>query len=75
VSGVVDLDGYDRALRQQPDHGAAADARDRLSGARAARERKYRRVAAGAAIGLLLGWIALLLRSRRRGAVQAANAG
>jgi len=68
VSGVVDLDGYDRALQTLPDHAAASAARDRLSGARAARERKYRRMAAGAAIGLLLGWIALLLLARRRAA-------
>jgi tetratricopeptide (TPR) repeat protein len=65
VSGVVDLDGYGAALRHDPDHAAAAAAHDRLSGERAARARKYRRIAAAGAIGLLLLWIAALLRGRR----------
>jgi tetratricopeptide (TPR) repeat protein len=65
VSGVVDLDGYDAALRNDPDHAAAAEARDRLSGARVERARKHRRLAAGGAIALLLGCVVLLLRSRR----------
>jgi tetratricopeptide (TPR) repeat protein len=66
VSGVVDLDGYQAALRHAPDHAAAADAADRLSGARAARERRYKRLAAGTAIALLLAWVAVLLRARRK---------
>jgi len=66
VSGVVDLHRYRAALRHAPDHAAAADAADRLSGARAARERGYKRLAAGAAIALLLAWIAVLLRARKK---------
>jgi tetratricopeptide (TPR) repeat protein len=66
VSGVVDLDGYQAALRHEPDHAAASDAADRLSGARAARERGYKRLAAGGAIALLLVWIAVLLRARKK---------
>jgi hypothetical protein len=66
VSGVVDLDGYAVALRHAPDHARAGEAGDRLSGARAARERTYRRLAAGAAIALLLVCIAALLRGRHK---------
>jgi tetratricopeptide (TPR) repeat protein len=63
--GVVDLHGYEEALRHAPKHAAATAARDRLTGERAARERKQRRLAAGAAIALLLGLIAILLRGRQ----------
>jgi tetratricopeptide (TPR) repeat protein len=66
VSGVVDLDGYGAALRHDPDHAAAADARDRLSGARAVRARQYKRLAAGAAIAVLLLFVIALLRARSR---------
>lgn len=66
TAGVVDLDGYERALRYDPDHAGAAEAKDRLSGARAARERRQQRMLTLGAIGLLLGCCALLLRGRGR---------
>jgi tetratricopeptide (TPR) repeat protein len=66
TAGVVDLDGYERALRYDPDHAAAAAAKDRLSGARAARERQQQRLLTVGAIALLLGCCALLLRGRRK---------
>jgi tetratricopeptide (TPR) repeat protein len=63
--GVVDLTGYEQALRHDPTLTAAADIKDRLSGEKAARERRAKRYAAGAAIGLLVGFMALMLRGRR----------
>jgi hypothetical protein len=63
--GVVDLHGYEQALHHAPKHAAAAQAKDRLTGERAARERRQKRLAAGAAIALLLGLIAILLRGRQ----------
>jgi hypothetical protein len=71
----VDLDGYDTALRHDPDHAAAADARDLLSGARAARERQYKRLSAGGAIALLLLLVVVLLRARGKPLARRANAG
>ena len=75
TGGVVDLDGYDRALRDDPDHAQARDARDQLSGEKAARERRERRMAAGIAIALLLGCAVLLLRGRKKAAPVAETAG
>jgi tetratricopeptide (TPR) repeat protein len=63
--GVVDLHGYEQALHHAPKLAAAAEAKDRLSGARAAREHQRKRLAAGAAILLLLALVALLLRGRQ----------
>jgi tetratricopeptide (TPR) repeat protein len=75
VSGVVDLDGYAAALRHEPDHAAAAEARDRLSGARAARARQFKRLSAGAAIALLLLLVIALLRARSRPLTRGQSAG
>jgi tetratricopeptide (TPR) repeat protein len=65
TDGVVDLHGYDRALAHDPELHAAVDARDRLSGARALQQRRHKRLAAGAAIALLVGTLLLLLRGKR----------
>lgn len=66
TAGVVDLDGYERALRYDPSHAAAAEAKDRLSGAHALRERGRQRLLTFGAIAVLLGCCALLLRGRRK---------
>jgi tetratricopeptide (TPR) repeat protein len=63
--GVVDLNGYRRALALDPDHDAAAAALDRLSGEAQARVRRNQRLAAGAAAVLVIGMALVLLRSRR----------
>jgi tetratricopeptide (TPR) repeat protein len=62
--GVVDLHGYDEALQHEPEMEVARAAKDRLTGARAARERRNKRLAAGAAIVLLMMTGAMLLRGR-----------
>jgi tetratricopeptide (TPR) repeat protein len=62
TQGVVDLHGYDEALRHEPGLQSAVVAKERLTGVRAARERRNKRLAAGAAILLLLGLGAMLLR-------------
>jgi tetratricopeptide (TPR) repeat protein len=64
--GVVDLDGYGRALALDPEHAQAAQAHDLLSGEKAARERTFRRLAAAAAAGLLIAFLLLLLRRQRQ---------
>ena len=72
--GVVDLDGYRRALALDPDHEAAAAALDRLSGQAQARARRNKRLAAGATALLVIGVALLLLRGRRAAVVaQAAS--
>jgi tetratricopeptide (TPR) repeat protein len=65
TDGVVDLHGYDQALHHDPQLSAAADIKDRLSGQKAVRERRNKRLAAGAAIALLCGFMLVMLRSRR----------
>lgn len=72
--GVVDLHLYQTALSHDPDHKAAAEALDRLSGAQASRERTKKRMAAGLALGLLAGALVLGLRSRKRSAAVTATA-
>jgi tetratricopeptide (TPR) repeat protein len=68
-SGVVDLDGYRRALELDPDHTAAAGVLDRLSGEASARARRHKRWAALAA-SLLTVLVALLLLRGRRPSMQ-----
>lgn len=70
--GVVDLDGYRRALALDPNHDAAAAALDRLSGLAQARARRNKRLAAGATALLVIGMALLLLRGRRAAAVAVA---
>ena len=71
--GVVDLHGYRQALHHDPGLTAAADIVDTLSGAKAARERRNKRLAAGAAIALLVGLLAVMLRGRRGSAAHTAE--
>ena len=66
--GVVDLDGYRRALSLDADHEAAAAALDRLSGQAQARARRTKRLAAGATALLVVGIALVLLRGRRTAA-------
>jgi hypothetical protein len=73
TDGVVDLHGYEQALQHDPKLSAAAEIRDRLSGQKALRERRVKRLAAGAAIALLIGFLFAMLRGRR--GVRVANAG
>jgi hypothetical protein len=73
TDGVVDLHGYDQALRHDPKLSAAAEIKDNLSGQKAARERRYRRLGAGAAIALLCGFVLVMLRGRRGPALQDAR--
>jgi tetratricopeptide (TPR) repeat protein len=65
TDGVVDLRGYDEALSHDPRLSAASEARDRLSGARAALQRRNKRLAAAGAIALLTVALFVLLRGRR----------
>jgi tetratricopeptide (TPR) repeat protein len=71
--GVLDLKQYGAVLTLEPGHAAAAEARDRLSGAQAARERMHKRVAAGAGLTLLGFSLLLTLRGRKRNAVASAS--
>ncbi len=64
--GVVDLEQYADALAHDPEHVAATEASDRLSGARAARQRLHKRFAAGAGLLLLIGALVLMQRGRKR---------
>jgi len=64
--GVLDLHLYEQALAYDPEHEKAARTLDRLSGAQASRERTKKKVAAGAALALLLGGLLLSIRTRRR---------
>lgn len=64
--GVLDLHLYETALHHDPDHKAAAEALDRLSGAQASRERTKKRMAAGLALGLLAAGVVLSMRTRKR---------
>lgn len=73
--GVIDLSAYGEALQDDPHHAAAADAADRLSGARAARERNHQRLAAGGAIALLALLLVVLLRGRKPASVEPGVAG
>jgi len=63
--GVVDLDGYDRAIALQSGHALAETTRDRLSGATRQRARRNRRMAAYGALPLLLGIVVVLWRRPR----------
>jgi tetratricopeptide (TPR) repeat protein len=63
--GVVDLKLYERALAHDPEHAAAAQAKDRLSGAAAARDRTRKKLAALGALALLGGVAVLLLKKPR----------
>ena len=69
--GVLDLHLYEAALAHDPDHKAASEALDRLSGAQASRERAKKRMAAGLALGLLAAGVVLVMRSRKRTTVDA----
>jgi hypothetical protein len=64
--GVLDLHLYEQALAYDPEHEKAARTLDRLSGAQASRERTKKKVAAGAALALLLAGLVLGIRTRRR---------
>lgn len=63
--GVVDLAGYDQALALDPEHAAARDARDRLSGERSRRVRRNKQLMAAAALALLCALGVLAARGRR----------
>jgi hypothetical protein len=60
--GVVDLTGYTRALALDPKLREASDAIERLSGTRTQHARDMKRLAALAALALLLTCVVLLLR-------------
>jgi tetratricopeptide (TPR) repeat protein len=63
-NGVIDLEGYARALTLDPELHAASEARDRLSGEKLRRAQAKKRWAAGVALVLLLGLMVLVLRAR-----------
>jgi tetratricopeptide (TPR) repeat protein len=65
TSGVADVHGYEQALSHDPEHAAARDVRDRLTGEHAERKRTRRKLAAGGAIALLVVFLVLLVRGRR----------
>lgn len=60
--GVVDLDGYRRALALDPEHAAAGEALERLTGEQDREALHRRRLAAGGAIVLLLLFVFMLWR-------------
>lgn len=65
AAGVVDLAGYDRAISFDAAHAGALEAVDRITGARQARARERKRLAASGAIGLLIMLAGLMLNFRK----------